>query len=95
MSDFTAGQLDTRNIGSSVGFYADGYRIFGQLAKIVREPGESVTQIYLAHDDEVFDLPHATPVDVALQPAANFAMFSKNLLAEILEELRGSHALAA
>lgn len=82
MTVYTAGRLDARNIGSSIGVdMGEGEFIFGTVTAIHRKQDKVL--IYLADNEDPLELDRYVDVDVHLSPVGLHTLHSKNELERI------------
>lgn len=93
MAALIAGQLEARNIGSSIAFDWDGKKVCGRVA-IIEKHGTSV-DVTLATSGEIYGFTPLEPVEIFLSTEAQFALYTKTVMENVLHELVGRPLVAA
>lgn len=93
MASIYAGQLEARNIGSTIRFDWEGRRVFGVIAIV--EKDVAAVDVTLGTSGDVYELDATEMVDIHLTAEANFLLHTKNTMEQLLTTIAGRPALVA
>ena len=85
MASLIAAQLESRNVGSNISFEWNDKKVHGVIA--ILEKDDTTIDVTLGTSGEIYDLSPTDRVDIHLSAEANFLLYTKVAIEQLVAEL--------